>query len=144
MKYTRQDYLEGQCDFDQYYGQFITKSVELRVSLNIGITRIVRSTDRSFNDIPLKLWDDLGFDRWTSIAEQLKSVGDVPSLSLNACLGKAMAKQIRDRYPKPECCAVPECEAKVSTFGRWSINNVPGLYWVCPAHAEAMKEDTNN
>ena len=58
---TRKEYLElsGTAAFHQYYGQFVTPYVEGVVRRHIGEDRIRASKDVHFNDIPLKLWDEL-------------------------------------------------------------------------------------
>lgn len=45
--------------FHQYYGQFVTPYVTELVRARIGEDRIKASKDVHFNDIPLKLWDEL-------------------------------------------------------------------------------------
>lgn len=45
--------------FHQYYSQFVTPYVTELVRARIGEDRIRASKDMYFNDIPLKLWDEL-------------------------------------------------------------------------------------
>lgn len=92
---TRKDYIEGRATYDEYYSQFITEQVKRAVDWRIGIDTIKRSTDPHFNDIPLVKWDYLGFQSWPEQIALLKRVGDCPSLSHNACVGKCYARQIR-------------------------------------------------
>lgn len=62
---THEEYLElSRTDdsieaFHMYYGQFVTPYVKELVRARIGEDRIRASKDMYFNDIPLKLWDEL-------------------------------------------------------------------------------------
>lgn len=62
---TRKEYLDlsrlgnGTEVFHQYYSQFVTPYVTEVVRTCIGEDRIRASKDMYFNDIPLKLWDEL-------------------------------------------------------------------------------------
>ena len=62
---THEEYLElsrtddGIEAFHMYYGQFVTPYVKELVRARIGEDRIRASKDMYFNDIPLKLWDEL-------------------------------------------------------------------------------------
>lgn len=62
---TRKEYLDlsrlgnGIEAFHQYYSQFVTPYVKELVRARIGEDRIRASKDMYFNDIPLKLWDEL-------------------------------------------------------------------------------------
>lgn len=62
---TRKEYLDFSrtgdsiVAFHLYYGQFVTPYVKELVRERIGEDRIRASKDVHFNDIPLKLWDEL-------------------------------------------------------------------------------------
>lgn len=62
---TRKEYLDFSrtgdsfAAFHLYYGQFVTPYVKELVRERIGEDRIRASKDVHFNDIPLKLWDEL-------------------------------------------------------------------------------------
>lgn len=62
---THEEYLElsrtinDTVAFHMYYGQFVTPYVTEVVREHIGEDRIRASKDVHFNDIPLKLWDEL-------------------------------------------------------------------------------------
>ena len=62
---THEEYLElsrtgdSIAAFHLYYGQFVTLYVKELVRARIGEDRIRASKDVHFNDIPLKLWDEL-------------------------------------------------------------------------------------
>ena len=65
MTMTRKEYLDlsrlgnGIEAFHQYYSQFVTPYVTEVVRTYIGEDIIRASKDVHFNDIPLKLWDEL-------------------------------------------------------------------------------------
>lgn len=62
---THEEYLElsrtgdSIAAFHLYYSQFVTPYVKELVRARIGEDRIRASKDVHFNDIPLKLWDEL-------------------------------------------------------------------------------------
>lgn len=43
----------------EYWGQFVTHELIEAVVGHVGSKNILASTDKHFNDIPLKVWDDL-------------------------------------------------------------------------------------
>jgi len=58
-EYTRVQYMAKECTHDQYYGQFVTPALRNIVIARIGKQRMIDSTDKYFNDITLKQWDDM-------------------------------------------------------------------------------------
>lgn len=100
----RRDYMSGRISHDDYYGQFVTGAVIEAVKCSISETRIRRSQDPHFNDIPLGEWDDLAkclpAKTWSAVAHSNASTtrGGVPNVSLSdkVCLVKAAARMIRD------------------------------------------------
>ena len=90
----RSDYMDRKVDHETYYGQFVTDGVRVMLKA-IGEDRIRASADPYFNDIPLKLWDNLsealplGVIRMISIAN-----GGGVSLSDRVCVLKAAARQL--------------------------------------------------
>jgi hypothetical protein len=75
---TRKEYMSrntGETDtysiHRQYYAQFVTDTVLDKVSKEIGLPRILASTDKHLNDIPLKEWDALaGFHGGPNVTAQ--------------------------------------------------------------------------
>ena len=57
--YTREDYMGNACTHQQYYSQFVTPGVISLVKHQIGVERLLSSTNPNFNDIPMALWDRL-------------------------------------------------------------------------------------
>lgn len=90
---TRKDYMDNKVSHEDYYGQFVTDGVKSIVANRIGIDRIKKSKDRSFNDIPLKEWDDIILS--SSIADKVREAGDIYSLSTQVCILKAAARLIK-------------------------------------------------
>lgn len=75
----------------RYYAQFVTAETIASVVYRIGADGLKASTDRSFNDIPLRDWDVLQFgmpfDR-----QRVKDAGDFVSLSTVVCVAKEAAR----------------------------------------------------
>ena len=92
--YTRKQYMNKECNRDQYYAQFVDDSVILRVSRMVGVTRIIESNDEHFNDIPLHVWDAVGITKHTG--DKIRAAGTFPSLSDSVCIAKNAARQIKE------------------------------------------------
>jgi hypothetical protein len=89
--YTRQQYLDRECTHRQYYAQLVTEHTRERVAREIGLDRLLASTDEHLNDIPLKEWDRIkpSFNGpWPE--------GDHHSLAGAVCVNKEAARQIID------------------------------------------------
>lgn len=94
---TRKGYMSGTCTHDEYYAQF-GKHLVLTVSRYIGATRIKESKDPSFNDIPLKLWDELAPFVRSQVGRMLAEANGTGGISLSDCVcaAKSAAKMIRE------------------------------------------------
>jgi hypothetical protein len=92
--YTRQQYLKGDCTFSDYYSQFINDNI--RNTVNTMKDQIIKSKDRSFNDIPLKKWDFLAPGIYGEIKTPLEEAGDYLTLSGAVCVLKAAAREIKE------------------------------------------------
>ena len=57
---NRADFMADKVTFDQYYNQFVDQKVITLVVDMIGADKILNSTDKHFNDIPLADWDAVG------------------------------------------------------------------------------------
>jgi len=91
---TRLQYLAGECTHREYYAQFVTDKVKSNVIRYIGRINIETSNDKSFNDIPLRKWANIGIP--VDIVDALKEAGDGYSLAGAVCINKEAAKQIRE------------------------------------------------
>jgi len=80
-----------------YYAQFVSDEVRRLVVRGIGVQEIRASTDRVFNDIPLRHWDALVRQLPRAVVAQLKEAGDWLSLGTGVCILKEAARQLRDQ-----------------------------------------------
>lgn len=96
MKFTRQDYMNKLCTHEEYYAQFVNEGTKSLVLRCIGRERIVNSKDEHFNDIPLKLWDNLVPKAPGS--GKFKDAGDYYTLAGGVCMLKEAARQIKEGY----------------------------------------------
>jgi hypothetical protein len=92
--YNRTEYVNGDCDFDTYYGQFVTPELVAAVARNFG-PKLLISTDPSFNDIRLSLWDCFQVIRFINLPNWKAANGGqfVWSPCDNVCISKTAAKQ---------------------------------------------------
>jgi hypothetical protein len=90
---TRNDYMQDSKNLHiDYFFQFATESTKSILKSRIGIDRIKKSENPHFNDIPLKLWDELpGFVN----SNKLKLAGESFTLSTKICIYKSIAHKIR-------------------------------------------------
>jgi len=104
--FDRNDYMQGKCSHQEYYSQFTTKAMQTHICNRIGKSRIEESTDKYFNDIYLKLWDNLDAKLFIN-KELYKLCNNVTyaeaarsnfmwSPSCNVCVLKAAASIIRE------------------------------------------------
>ena len=96
--YTRKQYLNKECSFNEYYeqfGQHLTHDVEAF----IGKDKIINSTDSSFNDIPLKEWDQLAPIVRITVGRAIAEANGTGGISLSDCVcsAKAAARLIKER-----------------------------------------------
>jgi len=94
--YTKQDYLKGKCNHREYYSQFVNDNVKQMIIDRIGKDKIINSKDENFNDIPLKIWDNIGLPY--GICDLLHQVGDFYTLGGQVCILKEASRQIKDKY----------------------------------------------
>ena len=98
--YTREQYLkDSQTDnagaaHRKYFGQFATPETIHQVITTIGQARILASTCRHFNDIPLKEWDILA--HMLPGTEGFTRAGDYYTLGNGVCLAKEAARQWKE------------------------------------------------
>jgi len=99
--YTRKQYMSKECSHKEYYSQFVCTSLRDTVKQFIGIERIMKSKDESFNDIPLKEWDNLAPIVRMHCGQSITKANGTGGISLSDCVctAKAAAKQIKELNP---------------------------------------------
>jgi hypothetical protein len=96
MTYTREQYMNNECDHDTYYGQFVSSAIVELVADSIGVDRIRASTDEHMNDIPLRDWDQLETGIGLLVhKDHRKKSGEGWSSSTAVCIAKAAARRIQ-------------------------------------------------
>lgn len=102
---TRKQYMDNEYSHDEYYGQWVTDQMISIVAMVIGKDRLLASTDKHLNDIPLRLWDNLPVmdyinkENWkdaslsTYSVETQKQRKFIYSPSDVVCIGKAAARE---------------------------------------------------
>ena len=92
--YTRQDYLNNNCTYQEYYDQFVNDDIKKIVLNAFGYEKIKKSysEDKNLNNIPLQKWDSLGY--FLNFCEEFKKYGDFESLAGKVCILKNAASQI--------------------------------------------------
>lgn len=106
MEFTRADYMDERCSYEQYYDQFVDGDLIAEVDAALG-AEICRSTDRSFNDIPMHKWDSVagvvngrsGFRVHlpVRVIAKLLQAGDGVTVHGAVCIYKAAARRIRNQ-----------------------------------------------
>lgn len=75
-----------------YLSQFVTPDTITYVATKVGHNRLMSSTDRYLNDIPLHIWD-----RLTTVLpfnyDALREAGETASLGTLVCVAKEAARQ---------------------------------------------------
>lgn len=95
---TRQDYINKKATHEDYYSQFVDDSVLDTVKSFIGESVIKNSTDKHFNDIPLKEWDSLKPFILSSTGKSLAKANGRGGVSLSdcVCVAKQAARIIKE------------------------------------------------
>lgn len=93
---TRNDYMAGNCTHREYHAQFVTNLIKKTVKTVIGLDKLLASTDKYLNDIPLRRWDILAANPYlfTGLSKQMKLCNDYPTQAGLVCILKEAAKQI--------------------------------------------------
>jgi len=96
VSYSRKDYMDRKVTHQEYYFQFGKHLIDYVQSI-IGKDRIINSTDPHFNDIPLKLWDDMEDSIRMMVGRKIGEANGTGGLSLSdtVCAAKSAAKHIR-------------------------------------------------
>lgn len=96
---TREEYMSGELTketHDRYYKEFLTPNLVQFVGDCIGFDKIKGSTNKHFNDIPLRNWDAIVPNVLNMSYPMIKKKGEDRSVSTGVCIAKAAAKFIRD------------------------------------------------
>ena len=104
--FDRNDYMQDKCSHQLYYSQFTNEALITYICKRISKSRIEESTDKFFNDISLKLWDNLEARFFIDkalyklcnnvvYAESARS-NFMWSPSFNVCILKAAANIVRE------------------------------------------------
>jgi len=88
---TRKQYLNNECTHFEYYSQFVNDLTKGAISRNIGLEKLLKSTDKHFNDINLKIWDSMPIYLETG---EMEKYGDHFSLSGRVFIGKTAARML--------------------------------------------------
>lgn len=104
---NRQEYLAegGFRSHREYYGQFVSQATINWVVRCIGDAKIMASTNRYFNDIPLHLWDNAAWSgdlkkgnlkRVIPVGAKIADFGDVWTAAGMVCVAKEAARQYKE------------------------------------------------
>ena len=109
---SRQQYLNNEISFHDYYVQFATEEMRQKVINKIGIERIKKAikTDEHLNNIPVKEWDLLSGHYWkhnqykewlvgtitvsNECFKLIKEAGESVSSATMICIYKSIAKEL--------------------------------------------------
>ncbi|APU03145.1 hypothetical protein HOR51_gp04 [Ralstonia phage phiAp1] len=84
-----------------YYAQFVGSFMPESVARAVGYDVLRNSTDKSFNDIPLKVWDSWHYIIKVQCATKAKQINEWPeavwSLADTVCVVKEAARQWFER-----------------------------------------------
>lgn len=93
--FTRSQYLDGVCTHNEYYAQFVNEPILDCVKGRIGVENIKKSTNKHFNDIPLRKWDDI-IGITTTQQKLMKELGESYTIAVGVCILKAAARIIKE------------------------------------------------
>lgn len=95
--FTRQDYINGKINHNDYYAQFVTPQMLDSIASYIGSDKLLSSTDPHLNDIPLKQWDFLPWEQ--SAFDKVREANGTGGVSLSdkVCIWKNAARQFIER-----------------------------------------------
>lgn len=95
MKFTRSQYLNGDCTHRQYYAQFVSPSTLAYLSQSLGRARLQAALkeDEDLNSIPLATWDSMPL----VLNASMKEAGDSLTAAGKVCILKEAARQIAEK-----------------------------------------------
>lgn len=99
IEFTRKEYLNQECTYEQYYNQFLTPAIIAIVANRFSIDELKEAYQKneSFNSIPLAAWDSLAYalkNTPTGLGKKLRDAGDFLTLSGQVCVLKAAARKL--------------------------------------------------
>lgn len=117
---TRQNYMNGEASFKEFFSQFVNEGVKAKVLAVIGKEALLASKDEHLNDIPMKKWDSMAGFRWSIIGGQevavvkpqtsedvkpidaglLRDTGEGVSCAGLVCIYKEAARQLIEELKK--------------------------------------------
>lgn len=94
---TRQDYMQHRVTHRQYYAE-IARLAGIKFEPNHSVVvRAKRSTDEHYNDIPLLVWDRLGYLARAGLTRAFKECEDCYSMAGACCAMKEAVRQAVER-----------------------------------------------
>lgn len=82
--------------FRSYYGQFVNQRTIGHVVRIIGADKIMKSTDRAFNDIPMQFWDRATATGTLPVEGKIAEFGDYWTPAGLTCVAKEAAMQYKE------------------------------------------------
>lgn len=99
IKFTRAQYLNGECTHEQYYAQFVTPAIKSLIKARFGEDELKAAyqSEKGFNSIPLSKWDAMskfiGKEPYY-LNISMKDVGDYLTFTGIVCIAQAAARQL--------------------------------------------------
>jgi hypothetical protein len=130
-KFNRKQYMAKECTFEEYNAQFVTITELETVANVIGLNAIQASTDPSFNDITLSLWDGLA---WGGKSKDMVAAANAStyapdkqhvratSLSDKVCVMKQAARMLK---ADPTLVGVQHTSAKLRLYFKSTQKHTP-------------------
>lgn len=103
--HTRNQYLNGQCSYNQYYDQFVTEQLKNVVSKYFTTAKLVKAYDKDeyMNSIQFKEWDKLSYYCETSDMKKMyATAGEYVTHTVAVCTLKQAAKHVVYEFLKGE------------------------------------------
>lgn len=82
-----------------YYGQFVNERTVAHVVRCVGVDRIKKSTDRAFNDIPMRFWDWATETGTLPVEGKIADFDDYWTKAGLTCVAKEAAMQYKEKNP---------------------------------------------
>lgn len=90
--FTRKDYLDNKCTYEQYYDQFVTPMMPQTVLETFGVEAL-QNAGPHLNGIPLQHWDALGARYYAMLIPLFEAAEDFPTKAGLVCTLKNAARQ---------------------------------------------------
>ena len=96
--YTRKQYLNNKCTFEEYYSQLVSESTKKTVLNYFSKEELEKmyKKDNHFNSVSLDIWDNIGAiaNRRENLSSKFKELDDYCTLAGLVCVVKTAARQI--------------------------------------------------